>query len=79
MENSWEDRFPGLLTWFVHSRVAYGGVVFQEAETRKNGKLKAIHVRLPEGYERGQLNRAADQMAKAALHLAGLLNAVGWG
>ena len=59
-------------------RGAYEGVVFQEAEVGKPGKLKAIHVRLPADYERGQMNRAADQMAKAGLHLAGVLNEIRW-
>ena len=69
-------------SWVVDSireaRGAYEGIVFQEAETGKGGKLKAIHVRLPEGYEREQLNRAADQLAKAGLHLAVVLNHIRW-
>src|SRR5476651_1609246 len=69
-------------SWVVdsirESRGAYEGVVFQEAEVGKGGKLKSIHVRLPEGYERERLNRAADQLAKAGLHLAMVLNAMRW-
>jgi len=54
--------------WVVESvreaRGAYEGVVFQEAEAGKNGKLKSIHIRLPADYDRGQINRAADQLAR---------------
>ena len=73
----------GAGVWVVDSireaRGAYEGIVFQEAEVGKGGKLKAIHIRLPADYERQQINRAADQLAKAGLHLAVVLNAVGWG
>jgi len=69
-------------TWVVESvreaRGAYAGIVYQEAETGKGGKLKFIHVRLPESDERDQLGRAADQLAKAGTRLAMLLNAVRW-
>jgi hypothetical protein len=68
--------------WVVDSireaRAAHVRIVFQEAEVGKTGKLKLIHVRLPEGYERDQVGRAGDQLAKAGLHLAGLLNSIRW-
>ena len=60
------------------ARGAYEGIVFQEAEVGKTGKLKSIHVRLPADYEREQVNRAADQLAKAGLHLAMVLNNIRW-
>jgi hypothetical protein len=62
----------------AEARGAYAGVVFQQAETGKGVKLKFIHVRLEDAYERDQIGRAADQLAKAGLHLAVLLNAVRW-
>jgi hypothetical protein len=74
--HQWAER------WVVESvaeaRGAYAGVVFQQAETGKGVKLKFIHVRLEDAYERDQIGRAADQLAKAGLHLAVLLNAVRW-
>ena len=77
-----EDYHQWAEQWVVESvreaRDAYAGVVFQKAETAKDGSLKFIHVRLEDDYERNQVGRAADQLAKAGFHLAVLLNAVRW-
>jgi hypothetical protein len=61
----------------VHeAKEVYNGIVFQSAETKKNGKLKFIYIRLPDTYEAQQLPRAASQLSKAAFHLAALLNII---
>jgi hypothetical protein len=63
----------------VHeARAAYAGIVFKSAEVKRNGKLKLIHVRLPENYENQQSTRAADQLTKAGAHLGNLLNNIHW-
>jgi hypothetical protein len=70
----WADQWA---TDSVHeTRGVYRGIEFLSAERKRNGKLKVVHIRLPENYEETQSGRAADQLAKAGFHLAELLNQI---
>jgi hypothetical protein len=60
------------------AKEAYTGIVFTGMERKRNGKLKLIYIQLPQNYASAQSGRASNQLAKAAVHLAQLLNAIHW-
>lgn len=55
---------------------AYKGIRFGEAKLDENKRLERIEIELPDNYESVQTTRAKTQLAKAACHLAQLLNAI---
>ena len=57
---------------------AYRGIVFTGVKQSANKSLEAIEAELPKDYEAKQKPRAQAQLAKAAFHLAELLNTVDW-
>jgi hypothetical protein len=59
------------------ARQAYAGLAFGPAVIDQ-GKLKRISITLPPGYEATALPLARERLAKAAFHLAELLNAIDW-
>ncbi len=66
----------------VHEAAAvYRGIVFVNAKVSgasERRSLEAIEAELPKDYEARQKPRAQAQLAKAAFHLAELLNAIDW-
>ncbi len=66
----------------VHeAAAAYRGIVFTGAKVNDRSErktLEAIDAELPKDYEAKQKPRAQAQLAKAAFHLAELLNAIDW-
>jgi hypothetical protein len=54
----------------------YRGLTFGPAILKPDGSIERIDVTLPEGYVEKQLPRAKIQLAKAAVHLAQLLNRI---
>ncbi len=66
----------------VHeAAAAYRGIVFTNAKVNGESErktLEAIEAELPKDYEAEQKLRAQAQLAKAAFHLAELLNAIDW-
>jgi hypothetical protein len=66
----------------VHeAAAAYRGIVFTNAKVNGESErksLEAIEAELPKDYEAQQKPRAQAQLAKAAFHLAELLNAIDW-
>ena len=63
----------------VHqTALAYKGIVFTGAKLSASKSLQAIAAELPSDYEAVQKPRAQTQLAKAAFHLAELLNAIEW-
>ena len=61
----------------IAARQAYAGLLFGTAETEE-GKLRLIHITLPEGYAASALPLVRERLAKAGFHLAELLNAIAW-
>jgi len=55
---------------------AYAGLVFGPATLGRKGQLERMQIRLPEGYAERNEPVVADQLAKAGLRLAALLNAI---
>jgi hypothetical protein len=55
---------------------AYAGIVFGPATVGPKGQLERMQIRLPAGYEERSVPTVADQLAKAGLRLAALLNAI---
>jgi S1/P1 nuclease len=68
--------------WAIDSvkvaNLAYDGIKFGAAEFDANQRLTSITVTLPTDYIEVNRARAAQQLAKAAVHLAQLLNAIQW-
>lgn len=63
----------------VHqAALAYKGIMFTGAKLSAGKSLSAVAAELPSDYEAGQKPRAQAQLAKAAFHLAELLNAIEW-
>jgi hypothetical protein len=66
----------------VHeAAAAYRGLIFTNAKVSGGSErkaLEAVEVELPQDYEAKQRPRAQAQLAKAAFHLAELLNAIDW-
>jgi hypothetical protein len=54
----------------------YRGIVFGAATIDPKGTIARIEITLPDGYVEKQLPRAKTQLAKAAVHLAQLLNSI---
>jgi hypothetical protein len=69
-------------TWAIESvevaALAYNGVVFDAATFDPNGRLARISITLPPNYVEVNRARAAQQLAKAGVHLGRLLNAIHW-
>ena len=61
----------------VAARQAYAGVVFGAAEV-ENGRLRRIPITLPADYDAYAIPLARERLAKAAFHLAELLDAIDW-
>lgn len=59
------------------ARQAYAGISFGSAEI-EGGRLRRIHVTLPVNYDASAVPLAQERLAKAAFHLAELLNAIDW-
>ena len=57
---------------------AYHGLVFTAAKMASGKSVESIDAELPKDYEAVQKLRAQTQLAKAAVHLADLLNALDW-
>jgi hypothetical protein len=55
---------------------AYAGISFGRAALGAKGQLERMQIRLPEGYAERSEPVVADQLAKAGLRLAALLNAI---
>ena len=63
----------------VHAALlAYNGIVFDEAKVSSSKSLQEIEADLPKDYEAQQKLRVQTQLAKAAFHLADLLNSIDW-
>jgi len=60
------------------ARGAYSNIEFLSAQFDQSGVLTNINVRLPANYQVDQAGRAKAQLAKAAFHLAELLNTLDW-
>jgi S1/P1 Nuclease len=60
------------------AELAYRGIAFTGAKLSEKKSLETIEAKLPADYEKTQRTRAAAQLAKAAFHLAELLNALDW-
>lgn len=88
--NSTTWRTPGdyhawAETWATDSvheaAAAYRGIVFTDAKVNGSSErktLESVEAELPKDYESKQKIRAQTQLAKAAFHLAELLNAIDW-
>jgi S1/P1 Nuclease len=73
--HEWAERWAtGSL---IAARQAYAGIVFGPAEIQ-DGKLEKIHITLPADYDATAVPLAREQLAKAGVHLADLLNAIHW-
>jgi hypothetical protein len=68
--------------WAIDSvkvaNLAYSGIKFGVAEFDANGRPTSIAVTLPPNYIEVNRARAAQQLVKAGVHLAQLLNAIQW-
>jgi hypothetical protein len=68
--------------WAIDSvkvaNLAYSGIKFGVAEFDANGRPTSIAVTLPANYIEVNRARAAQQLVKAGVHLAQLLNAIQW-
>lgn len=62
----------------IAARTAYQGIAFGRADM-EDGRLLRIHIRLPADYDEVEIPVAQERLAKAAFHLAELLNAIHWG
>ena len=75
------DHYSWAEGWATESvaaaRQAYAGISFGPAEM-EGGKLRRIHVTLPANYDVSAVPLARERLAKAAFHLAELLNAINW-
>jgi hypothetical protein len=57
---------------------AYRGIQFLKAYRTKNGRLDYLDIQLPLNYASQQSERAMNQLAKAGVRLANLLNSINW-
>ena len=73
--HAWAEAWA---TESVHAaKQAYAGISFGPAEFNQ-GQLQRIPITLPPGYEAAALPVVRERLAKAAFHLAELLNAIDW-
>jgi hypothetical protein len=68
--------------WIIESvriaALAYLGIVFEKAEFDPGNKLLRIEIKLPANYLEANKAYAADQLTKAGVRLAQLLDSIRW-
>jgi len=57
---------------------AYNGLVFGPVSLKADGKIERMETLPPSNYDEQQMPRVKTQLAKSAVHLAQLLNSVGY-
>lgn len=62
----------------LEAQMAYDGVTFGPASFKANGEVNHIHITLAGTYANDRRDQVTRQLAKAAFHLARLLNRIEW-
>ncbi len=74
--HEWAERWAGESV--AEAKHAYEKITFLKAELTPEGKIKVIHIKLPDGYEESQVGRMEKLLVRASAHLAQLLNRIKW-